>query len=172
MTAQASAVTESPAARVNAQRIESLYAAIRAADLMAIAACYHEHAKFEDIAFRRNGHREIMEMWRYVCHGKPEISFDANAISTDERTGTGRWRAKYVFGRTDTQPGRPVDNSIGSAFIFQEGIIIEHHDYCDPMAWARQALPFPISLVAGSISPLRRGMAAIKLRKFGRETET
>jgi ketosteroid isomerase-like protein len=161
-----------PTAHPNALRIETLYTAIQNADLTAIAACYDEHAYFQDIAFRRRGKKEIMEMWRYACHGMPQVTFDSNAISADDRQGSGRWRAKYMFGKTDTKAGRPVDNTISSAFAFRDGgLIVKHRDRCDAMAWARQAFPFPISLVAGSLAPLRRCMAALKLYKFSKEAK-
>jgi hypothetical protein len=112
-----------------------------------------------------------MEMWRYVCHGKPQVTFDSNAISADDQKGGGRWRVKYVFGKTDTKPGRPVDNAISSAFTFRDSLIVEHRDSCDAMAWARQALPFPSSVVVGSVAPLRRRMAALKLYKFSKEAK-
>lgn len=161
MTAQAS--------HPNALRIEALYTAIQNGDLTAIAACYDENAYFEDIAFRRRGKKKIMEMWRYVCHGKPEVSFHVNEISADDLTGSGRWRVKYRFGKTDNKSGLPVDNTVSSAFVFRDGVILEHRDRCDAMAWARQALHLPISLVIGSIAPLRRCMAALKLHKFIKE---
>jgi ketosteroid isomerase-like protein len=168
MTAQASGP---PAAHPNALQIDRLYTAIQSADLKAIAACYDDNAYFEDIAFRRHGKKEILEMWRYVCHGRPQVTFDANAIKADDGKGSGRWRAKYTFGKTDTKPGRPVDNVITSQFTFCEGRIVDHRDHCDPMAWARQALPFPASLVAGSVAPMRRFMATRKLRKFSKEAK-
>jgi ketosteroid isomerase-like protein len=171
MTTQGSVPLGSPAAHPNARRIKSLYTAIQNADLTGIAACYDEHAYFQDIAFRRHGEKEIMEMWRYVCHGKPQVTFDPNAISADDRKGSGRWRAKYRFGKTDTKPGRPVDNAISSAFAFRNGLIVEHRDRCNAMAWARQALPFPVSLIAGTVAPLRRYMAALKLHKFSKEAK-
>jgi predicted SnoaL-like aldol condensation-catalyzing enzyme len=171
LTAQNSLPREPPTeqAKVNAFGIASLYTAIQNGDVNAIAAFYDEHAYFQDIAFRRRGKREIMEMWRYVCRGKPQVTFDSSAILADNRKGSGRWRVKYVFGKTDTKPGRPVDNSISSAFAFNDGLIIEHRDRCDAMEWARQALPFPISLAVGSIGPLRRFMAGRKLHKFIKE---
>ena len=171
MSAQAFLPSGRPEPHPNAARIGTLYAAIRDGDLTAIAACYDEQAYFQDIAFRRRGRRKIMEMWRYVCHGKPEVSFDGDGIVADDRTGSGHWRVKYMFGKTDSRSGRWVDNSVSSTFVFRDGLIAEHRDWCDAMAWARQALPFPLSLAAGSISPLRRGMAALKLHKFNREAK-
>ena len=147
MTGQASI---SPASHPNVVMIERLYTAIQNGDLTMIAACYDEDAYFEDIAFRRYGKKQIMEMWRYVCHGQPQVTFDSREISANDRTGTGRWKAHYLFGKTNKSPGRPVDNAISSEFAFRNGLIVEHRDRCDAMAWARQALPPPFSLIAGS----------------------
>jgi SnoaL-like domain len=166
MTAQAFLKSASSGPHPNARRIAWLYSAINVGDLAEIAACYDEDAYFEDIAFRCKGKCKIMEMWRFVCHGGTRVEFDANAISADNWTGSGRWTAKYMFGNTDTHRGRPVENDVISSFAFRDGLIIEHRDACDPMAWARQALPYPISLVVGSIAPVRRAMAALKLDEF------
>jgi ketosteroid isomerase-like protein len=171
MTAQASIPPVPPAAHPNALLIVRLYTAIQSGDLTTITACYDDHAYFQDIAFRRDGKKKIMEMWRYVCHGKPQVTFDSSAISADDRKGGGRWEVKYVFGKTDTKPGRPVDNAISSAFTFRNGLIVEHRDSCDAMEWARQALPLPFSVVVGSIAPLRRCMAALKLYEFSEEAK-
>jgi ketosteroid isomerase-like protein len=166
MTAQASPKSAGSAPHPNARRIALLYTAINVGDLAAIAACYDEDAYFEDIAFERKRKCKIMQMWQFVCHGGTTVEFDANAISADDWTGSGRWTAKYMFGKTDTRCGRPVENAVISSFAFRDGLITEHRDACDPMAWARQALPYPISLVVGSIEPVRRAMAALKLYKF------
>jgi len=166
MTAQVSLTSEHSTAHPNALRIAKLYTAIKGRDLAAIAACYAEDAYFEDIAFQRSCKGKIMEMWRFVCHGLTSVDFDANAISADDRTGSGRWTAKYYFGKTDTKAGRWVENPTNSSFKFHGGYIVEHRDDCDPMAWARQALRYPICLVVGSVTPLRRGLAALKLWQF------
>lgn len=164
MTVQAS--VQPPAVHPNARLIERLYTAIRNADAKAIEDCYAADGYFEDIAFRRRDREHIMEMWRLVCHSKPEVTFDPNSISADERKGSGRWRAKYIYGKTATKPGRPVDNTSTSEFAFRDGRIVRHYDRCDAMAWARQAYAFPKSLVAGSIAPLRRYVAGKKLKEF------
>jgi ketosteroid isomerase-like protein len=150
----------------NAQRIETLYAAIAKGDPDAITACYadDDDAYFEDIAFRRHGRKEIREMWRMVCHTKPLVTF-GSAIADDQR-GNGHWTADYMFGKTDKKPGRRVVNNLTSVFTFRDGLIVEHHDHCDARVWARQAYPFPTSFVAGFVKPLRRFAAARKLRKF------
>lgn len=169
MTAQASLTSECPAAHPNAARIALLYTAINFGDEAAMAACYHEKAHFEDIAFRRRGKQEIMEMWRFVFSAGTTADFNTNAISADDRTGSARWTAKYFFGRTDNKGGRWVENATNSSFVFRDGLIIKHSDFCDPMAWARQALSYPICLAFGSVAPLRRALATLKLWQFLRK---
>ena len=129
----------------NARLIENLYAAIAKADPAAITACYAEDAYFEDIAFRLHGRERIRNMWEMICDAKPKVAvtFDPNSIAADDRKGRGKWNAIYWYGRTDTKPGRKVDNTLNSAFAFRDGLIVEHRDRCDAMAWARQALPLP-----------------------------
>lgn len=150
----------------NADLIERLYAAIQRADPKAIAACYAEDAYFEDIAFRLRGRARILEMWELVCHAEPTVTFDPGLIAADDRKGRGCWRAKYRYGRTDTNPGRPVDNTLASDFTFRDRLIVDHRDHCDPMVWARMAFPFPKYLVAGSLAPLRRYIARQRLEAF------
>jgi SnoaL-like domain len=148
----------------NAHRIETLYAAIAKHDPAAIAACYTDDATFEDIAFRRNGREQIHEMWRLVCHAKPKVTF--GPVLADNQRGAGGWKADYMFGASDTDPGRRVVNSLSSEFTFSGGLIATHRDACDTVAWAKQAYPFPKWLVAAYVAPLRRLAAARKLKKF------
>lgn len=150
----------------NVRLIETLYNGIQSADPKAIIACYADDAYFQDIAFQRRGKDRILEMWRLVCHGKPKVTIVPNSIAADDRTGTGKWKANYCFGRTDTNPGRKVANELTSEFVFRDGRIIEHCDNSDAMAWARQAIGLPLSLLIGSITPLRRKMAERRLNKF------
>jgi ketosteroid isomerase-like protein len=148
----------------NALLIKKLYTGIKNADLDAIGGCYTDDAYFEDIAFKRSGKKHVMEMWRFVCHSRPAVTI--LSFSADDQKGSGRWNAKYMYGKTNTKPGRPVDNTLTSEFVFRDGRIVSHRDNCDAMAWARQAFPFPASLIAGAIEPLRRHMATRKLDKF------
>jgi SnoaL-like domain len=166
MSAQPAVLPRSPATHPNARLIETLYGAIRSADLDAIIACYADDAYFEDIAFQRRGKERILEMWRLVCHGRPKVTIDYDSIAADAQRGSGRWMATYMFGKTATKPGRKVDNTLTSEFVFDGDLILEHRDRCHAMAWAVQAIPFPISLLVGSIGPLRRALAAWRLRKF------
>jgi len=70
--------------------------------------------------------------------------------------------ARYTFRDT----GRPVVNDIVSEFTFLDGLIQDHRDRSSAMAWARQAFPFPTSLLVGLIGPFRRRKAAQKLADF------
>ncbi len=155
-----------PGEHRNAALIQTLYVAIQNADLEGIIACYAKDAYFEDIAFQRRGKSEIFEMWQLVCHSRPRVTIDFDAIAADDQKGTGRWMATYMFGKTDKKPGRRVDNTLTSEFVFRDDLIIAHHDRCHAMAWAVQAIPFPVSLLVGSITPLRRYLAKRRLEKF------
>jgi ketosteroid isomerase-like protein len=155
-----------PGEHRNAALIRTLYVAIQNADPKAIIACYHDDAYFEDIAFQRDRKPRIFEMWQLVCHSRPRVTIDFDAIAADDQKGTGRWMATYMFGKTEKKPGRRVDNTLTSAFVFRDDLIATHHDRCHAMAWAVQAIPFPVSLLVGSITPLRRYLAKRRLKKF------
>jgi ketosteroid isomerase-like protein len=152
----------------NAEVIRRLYTAIGNADPDAIVACYADDpvddAYFEDIAFQRHGRKQIHQMWRMVCHAKPKVTIVSAAA--DDQKGSGSWKADYMFGKTDGDPGRHVINTITSTFTFRNGRIVRHLDDCNPMAWASQAFAFPVSLGAGLIGPLRRRKAARRLDEF------
>jgi ketosteroid isomerase-like protein len=158
----------------NAQTIRRLYAGIKAHNVDEIAACYAADAYFEDIAFKLRGKPRVMQMWQMICtKTKPEVTTERD-LSTeplppptaDDETGQGCWRAKYFFGKTETDKGRPVDNTLTSKFRFRGGLIVDHRDDCNVLAWAWQALPFPKSLLAAAVPKKRRAMAQEKLDAF------
>jgi hypothetical protein len=148
----------------HAQLIERVYAGIANHDLTAISECYHEDARFRDIAFECQGRARIHQMWHLVCHsGRPAVSgtsFDAN-----DRSGSGKWHAEYWIDRTDDDPGRFVVNDLRSTFTFRDGLILEHHDRCNWFKWANQAFPFPKN-VAAYVPAVRKKGAEDKLAKF------
>jgi hypothetical protein len=151
----------------NISLLEKFFAGLKKADLAAISKCYAEHAYFEDIAFKRYGKGQIMEMWQLVCRASPEV--EILSLSADDNNGVVRWNAKYRYGKTETKSGRQVINTLNSKFVFLNGYIVNQRDDSDPVSWARQAFPFPISLAAGWIEPLRRYMANRRLDKFLKE---
>jgi ketosteroid isomerase-like protein len=155
-------------AHANAQTIRRLYAGIKAHNVDEIAACYADDAYFEDIAFKLRGKPRVMQMWQMICtKTKPEVITEPLPPPTaDDETGRGCWRAKYDFGKTETDKGRPVDNTLTSTFRFRGGLIVDHRDDCNVLAWALQALPFPKSLIAAASPKRRRAMAQAKLDAF------
>ena len=57
-------------------------------------------------------------------------------------------------------------NVIESHFVFQDGRIKDHQDFCDQKEWARQALGGPLGYLAGRIRFLRWLAATLKLKAF------
>lgn len=144
----------------NARMIETLYTSLRDDKPDAAAACYAADAHFEDIAFRLDGRDCILQMWRLVCSQKVGVTFDS--VIADDQEGGANWVAKYTI----TETRRKVTNPSTSHFAFRDGLIVNHLDQCDAMAWATQAFPFPANLAFGSIGPLRQLMARKKLERF------
>jgi ketosteroid isomerase-like protein len=147
----------------NARLIEDLYSALRDADPTAAAACYNENAYFRDIAFSLRGRGNILRMWRLIC--ARQVAVTVKSVEAKDWRGRAQWVASYTFADT----GRNVTNNINSLFAFRNGLIVDHRDRCDALAWATQAYPFPRSLLAGFIGPLRRYMAGKKLEQFIRD---
>jgi hypothetical protein len=144
----------------NARLIATLYASLRDNQPNAAAACYAEDAYFEDIAFRLDSRERILQMWRLVCSRNVGVTFDS--VVADDQQGSANWVARYTFAET----GRKVTNPTTAQFAFRDGLIVNHVDWCDAMAWATQAYPFPRNLAAGLIGPLRRYVARKKLKQF------
>ena len=119
----------------NARLIEKLYSSLRDDKPDAAAACYAGDAHFEDIAFWLNGRDCILQMWRLVCSQKVRVSFDS--VVADDQHGGANWVAKYTI----TETRRKVTNPTTAHFDFRDGLIVNHVDRCDAMAWATQAFP-------------------------------
>jgi hypothetical protein len=139
----------------NERLIAGLFEALNKHDHIAIAKYYAENAYFEDIAFNLRGRKEIHAMWHLIC--ATDISVTVEALSASGSSGKVTVIEKYTF--TDT--GRPVVNKIEGRFVFRDGLIMEHHDTCDPLAWARQAFGGVKGELAGRLGFLR-GIAARK----------
>lgn len=144
----------------NVHLIETLYISLRDNKPETAAACYAADAHFEDIAFRLDGRESILQMWRLVCSREVSVTFDS--VVADNQKGGANWVARYAF--TDT--GRKVTNPTTASFDFRDGLIVNHVDHCDAMAWATQAFPFPLNLAFGASGWLRRHMANKKLKQF------
>jgi hypothetical protein len=149
----------------NAMLIDRLFTALTEHQPDTIASCYHPDASFEDIAFRLRGRGEIHDMWRMICLGGSEIVATYEILQADENTARVRLVDDYKFGKDK----RRVVNVIDSRFAFRDGLIVEHHDTCDPRAWGAAALGGVPGFIAGRVPFVRRFMAGMKLKKFLRE---
>ena len=131
-----------------------------------MAACYHSKSTFRDIAFRLGGTKEIHSMWHMICEGDIRATFEV--VHANDHDGRVRLIDTYTFGarKDPPNPGRPVRNVVDSHFVFQDGLIIRHRDFCDAREWARMALGGAIGFLAGRIGILRIWTARKKLKAF------
>lgn len=144
----------------NGNLVEQLYNSLNRHDYLAMADCYHPAAHFRDIAFDLKGRDQISAMWQMICSGDIRATFEV--ISADEASASANLVDEYTF--TDT--GRRVRNAIESRFRFQDGLIIEHLDSCDPRAWAAAAVGGVGGFVAGRLRSVRAWKAHAKLQRF------
>lgn len=141
--------------------ISQWLAAYQRSDHAAMAACYHEQATFEDIAFQLSGKKQIQAMWHMICDNGITVVEDSPP-HVDGDCVVLRITDHYTFSST----GRPVKNPITCRFRFRDGLIVEHCDECDPKSWAQKAMGGMKGWLAGRISYLRRSAARKKLAAF------
>jgi ketosteroid isomerase-like protein len=120
----------------NAELIERFYEAFQRHDAEAMGACYADDVVFSDPAFGELRGEEARDMWRMLVQRAQEFSLTYDAVDANERTGSARWVARYLFSQT----GRSVVNRIQAQFVFRDGRIAEHRDTFDLWRWSRQAL--------------------------------
>jgi limonene-1,2-epoxide hydrolase len=123
-----------------------------------MADCYHQDARFNDIAFDLHGRKEIRAMWRLIC--KTDIQATVESIVANDAQGQAKLVEVYTFSDT----GRRVRNEITGHFKFKDGLIIEHRDICSPLSWARQAFGGLKGELVGRVGFLRRMKARKKIR--------
>lgn len=147
--------------------LQHLYESLGRHDARSMAAYYHPEAVFHDIAFDLHGRDQILAMWQMICEGDIRPAFEI--LHVDEHGGTVKLLDEYTF--TDT--GRKVRNQIESHFKFQDWLIIEHRDVCDPRAWAKAALNPGIGrFLAGRFRFIRAWKAREKLRRHIQKTNS
>ncbi|MGZ8222733.1 MAG: nuclear transport factor 2 family protein [Methylobacter sp.] len=146
----------------NAQLIKALYTSLDKHDHQSMADCYRPGATFEDIAFKLDGKKQIHAMWAMICRPGSDIQATFTIIHADDKTG----EAELIDDYTMSETGRKVHNGITSYFKFQDGLIIGHHDVCDPKKWAEQALGGVTGFFAGRFHFLRKLKADEKLNAF------
>lgn len=148
----------------NAELIQRFYAAFAAKDGEAMAACYHERARFSDPVFRDLKGAEAGDMWRMLTSRATDLVVEASNITADDTQGAAHWEAHYTFSAT----GRKVHNKIDASFRFADGLIIEHIDTFDLYRWTRMALG-PAGLLLGWTPMVKnkvRGQARDQLERF------
>ena len=119
----------------NAALLERFYAAFARRDGAAMAACYAPDARFADPVFDLAG-VEVGARWSMLCERGRDLRLEWRDIRADDAAGSAHWEPRYTFSGT----GRPVHNSIDSAFTFKAGRIASHVDTFDLWRWSRMAL--------------------------------
>lgn len=124
--------------------IERFYKAFDNGDGEAMAACYTPDVHFSDPVFKDLHGERAGAMWRMITEGPGDVRVELLEHEADDTDGSAHWKAHYNFSET----GRPVVNDIRAMFVFQDGLIAEHHDDFNFYAWSRQALG-PTGLLLG-----------------------
>lgn len=120
----------------HAAMIERFYQAFQQRNAEAMVSCYHADVVFSDPVFQRLLGDRARGMWRMLARRSEDLALTYRDITADDQRGTAYWEARYTFSQT----GRTVHNKIHSAFQFQDGKIVAHHDTFDLWRWAGMAL--------------------------------
>ena len=123
----------------HAELIANFYEAFDRHDGDAMAACYHDEARFSDPVFPDLDAAGVRAMWRMLTGDADDLRVEFSDIEADEESGRAHWEAWYTFSKT----GRPVHNVIDATFDFRDGKIVRHVDNFDFWRWSRQALGLP-----------------------------
>ena len=150
----------------NAALLHRLFNALNQHEHRTMASCYHSDATFRDIAFKLRNRTEIHSMWHMICEGDIRATFEV--VHANDQDGRVKLVDSYTFGATKEppKPGRPVRNVVDSRFLFQDGLIVQHHDFCDAREWARLALGGTKGFFAGRMRLLRSWKAGQMLKAF------
>ena len=141
--------------------VSRLFMALDRHDAETMAGCYHESARFKDIAFDLRSRRDIHAMWQMIC-----LTSDLRATFQVRDVDDAGARVALVDHYTFRQTGRKVRNEIESRFTFRDGLILSQEDVCDPAAWGAMALGGLRGFLAGRIRLLRSRAAARLLAEF------
>ncbi len=151
MTASFNQSTTVDQSQANKALITRFYSAFAARDGAMMTQCYHPDARFSDPGFVDLRGPEVSAMWRMLTSRAKDLQLTFSDVAATDSGGSAKWIAHYTFSAT----GRAVENRISAAFVFKDGLIIEHHDLFDFWRWSRQALG-PIGAVLGWSGFLRR----------------
>ena len=128
----------------NAQLIQQFYDCFQARDAAGMSACYHAKVVFSDPVFGRLQGPRAAAMWHLLCGRAQDLALTLSNVQANSDTGSAHWEARYTFG----QARRPIHNVIDAAFVFREGLILQHTDTFDLWRWSRMALG-PAGLLLG-----------------------
>ena len=120
----------------NEQLVEKFYTNFQTRDAAGMCACYHPQVIFSDPVFDSLRAAEASAMWHMLCARARDLEITFSNIRADDHTGAAHWEARYTFSKS----GRRVHNVIAAAFVFREGLMLEHHDSFSLWKWARMAL--------------------------------
>ena len=121
----------------NIELITRFYDSFAHADAEGMVGCYADDILFQDPAFGNLKGEDAKNMWRMLMlNGKGEIKITYGDISADDKTGSAKWKAEYIFSKT----GRHVVNRIQAQFKFKDGKISVHSDSFNLWKWSAQAL--------------------------------
>jgi len=120
-----------------AELIRFFYQSFASGDAEGMAACYHSEIVFEDPAFGILRGKEVAAMWRMLLDSKKsKLDIAFTDIVADDKKGSAKWVASYVFPAT----GRKVVNRVSASFEFKDGLIVRHTDHFSFWRWSGQAL--------------------------------
>jgi ketosteroid isomerase-like protein len=115
--------------------VQRFYEAFARKDAVAMGACYHPLATFEDPVFGPLDQEAVSAMWTMLLGRSTDLTVTHEVLIASGPDVTTRWEARYTFTRT----GRPVVNRIQATFALEDDLIRTHRDRFSFWAWARQA---------------------------------
>jgi len=139
----------------NAALIRDFYTRFGRRDGEGMVALYADDVVFSDPVFPELRGEQARNMWRMLCARGKDLRIDLGAFDADDRRGTARWDAHYLFSAT----GRRVWNQVSASFEFRDGLIVRHTDVFSFWRWSRQALG-PAGLLLGWTGFLQRKVQA------------
>lgn len=141
------------ASHPHARLIETFYGSFQNRDADAMVACYHPEVWFSDPVFHDLKGPRAGAMWRMLCQRARDLQLEFRDITADDKTGSARWEARYVFSQT----GRNVHNVIAATFEFRDGKIVRHADSFDLWRWSGMALGIKGKLL-GWLPPVQKAI--------------